>query len=64
MEFQTANKAKLFFHYLYNIYHLKYMSPKFETTCIRGKIANYTSRQICAILPSKMAFELHSENTR
>lgn len=45
----------------YKICHLKYTFPKLET--FRGKIPDYTSRQICAILPSKMAFELHGKNT-
>ena len=48
--------------YMCEIYHLKYMIPKIEMFGV--KIDNFTTLQICTILPLKMIFELRAQNTR
>ena len=50
-----------FFSHICEIFRLKYTIPKFEM--FRVKITDFTRLQSCAILPSKMVFELRGQNT-
>ena len=53
--------SEIVFSHIFEIYRLKYAIPKFEMFTV--KIGDFTSRQSCAILPSKMAFELRGQKT-